>query len=123
MKRPSETVDPRINEVTQKVIKAAQDTLGDKLEKVILFGSYARGDFDEYSDVDFCVLAKVPNEDAWKWDNGISEKIPYLGLEHDIIVSVHVTASDLFHQYADDLPYFTNIINEGIPLAIIKISI
>ena len=37
---------PRINEITQKVLKAAKDTLGDKLDKVILFGSYARGDYD-----------------------------------------------------------------------------
>jgi len=27
-----------------------------KLQKVILFGSYARGDFDEYSDIDLVVI-------------------------------------------------------------------
>lgn len=31
--------DQCVNAVTQKVINAAKDTLGDKLKKVILFGS------------------------------------------------------------------------------------
>jgi len=108
--------DPRINAVSQEVVKAAQDTLGEKLEKVILFGSYARGDFEKDSDIDFCILAKVPNEETSKWRKGIREKIPMIDLEHNIIVSIHVTGSNIFHQYAEDLPYYKNIIREGVQL-------
>lgn len=108
--------DPRINAVTEKVIKAAHDTLGDKLEEVILFGSYARGDFDADSDIDLCVLAKIPNEEAGKWHGSIRKKLPLIDLDYDITVSIHVTESSLFHQYADTLPYFMNIVNEGVSL-------
>jgi len=41
-----------LDEITGRVCTAAKEVLGDKLEKVLLFGSYARGDYDEYSDVD-----------------------------------------------------------------------
>jgi predicted nucleotidyltransferase len=109
--------DPRIGAVSQKVIEAAKTTLGDKLEKIILFGSYARGDFDADSDVDFCVLAKVPNEEVSVWDRGICDKIPYLGLEHDIIISVHVTSKAIFDRYFHIMPYFQNIANEGVELS------
>jgi len=51
--------DPRINAVTQKVLHAAKETLGDKLDKVILFGSYARGDFDRDSDIDIFCFGKI----------------------------------------------------------------
>ena len=52
--------DPHIKTVTQIILNAAKDTLGEKLDKVILFGSYARGDFDSDSDVDIFVPADVP---------------------------------------------------------------
>jgi len=52
--------DPRVVAISQKVMQAARDTLGDKLEKVIIYGSYARGDYDHESDIDFFILADVP---------------------------------------------------------------
>ena len=41
-----------LNKITAKIVKAAKDSLGDVLDKVILYGSYARGDYDEGSDID-----------------------------------------------------------------------
>jgi predicted nucleotidyltransferase len=42
------------------VIKDFTETMknhyGDRLSKIILYGSYARGDFNEESDIDFLVL-------------------------------------------------------------------
>ena len=38
----SQLADPRINAIAQKVFNATKDILGERLEKVILFGSYAR---------------------------------------------------------------------------------
>jgi len=108
--------NPRITAVAQKVLNAAKDTLGDKLEKVILFGSYARGDFDDESDIDFFILANVPQKDAGKWRGNIRKRLPLIDLEHDITVSLHVTGSSVFHQYADTLPYYMNIIREGVTL-------
>jgi predicted nucleotidyltransferase len=37
--------DPRVIAISQRVVQAIRDTLDDKLEKVILYGSYARGDY------------------------------------------------------------------------------
>jgi predicted nucleotidyltransferase len=34
-----------LDTITKKVCVSAREVLGDKLEKVVLFGSYARGDF------------------------------------------------------------------------------
>jgi len=39
-----------LNEITERVCAAAKEVLGGKLEKVVLFGSYARGDYREWSD-------------------------------------------------------------------------
>ena len=43
--------------ITQKIADEAKDRLGAKLEAVVLYGSYARGDATASSDVDLCVDA------------------------------------------------------------------
>lgn len=37
--------------------------LGDKLTKIIVYGSYARGDFRENSDIDIMILVKMSDEE------------------------------------------------------------
>ncbi|MCL2199657.1 MAG: nucleotidyltransferase domain-containing protein [Defluviitaleaceae bacterium] len=112
----SHLTDPRITIVTQKVLQAAKDTLGDKLEKVILFGSYARGDFEANSDIDFFVLADVPNEETNTWRNGIDALIPNIDLEHDLLVCIHVTSKFMFDRYFHVLPYYQNVVKDGVEL-------
>jgi len=108
--------DPRIDEVTQKVLNAVKDTLGDKLSKVILFGSYARGNYDNESDIDFFVLADVPHEEASIWRKNIDSRIPDIDLEYDLLVCVHVTSKSVFDRYFHVLPFFQSVINEGVEL-------
>jgi len=50
-----------LDEITERICAAAKEVLGEKLEKVLLYGSYARGDYDEYSDIDIFVLADIPH--------------------------------------------------------------
>ena len=109
-------VDERILEISQKVTQAAKDTLGKKLEKVILYGSYARGDFDADSDVDFFVLADVPQKDAGKWRDNINSLLPNIDLDFDILVSIKVTGREIFHQYREVLPFYANILKDGVVL-------
>jgi len=106
--------DSRIMEISQKVLQAAQNILGDKLEKVILYGSYARGDYDNESDIDFFILADVAQEESGVWRNKIRKIIPYIDLDYDICVSIHVTGSSIFYEYAEILPFFMNVIKEGV---------
>ena len=108
--------DPHISEISQKVLQAAVDTIGKKLEKVILYGSYARGDYNNESDIDFFISAHLPQQEANTWRRNINDRIPYLDLEYDILVSIKIINSALFYQYADILPFFMNIMNEGVVL-------
>lgn len=108
--------DPRISAVSKEVLQAAKDTLGDRLEKVILFGSYARGDFDTESDIDFCILANVPRDEATKWRRDINKRIPGIDLEYDMLVSLHVINSGMFYNHVDVLPFYRNVLQEGVEL-------
>jgi len=108
--------DPRINDVARKVLSAAKNTLGDRLDKVILFGSYARGDFDNESDIDFFVLADVPHEETTTWRKNIDNRIPNIWFEHDLLVCIHVTSKAMFDRYYSILPFYQNVVKEGIEL-------
>lgn len=105
-----------VNSVIQEVVQASKDTLGDKLDKVILFGSYARGDFSNESDIDFLIVAHVSQEEASVQRGNIRSKIPYIDLDYDIVVSLNVTGREIFNKYADILPMYKNVVAEGVLL-------
>ena len=100
--------------ITKEVAKAAKESLGDKLNKVILYGSYARGDHDIESDIDIMILADIPHENCWKEYMKISELIGWLDLRYDILISIHVTDCATFDQYVNVLPFYMNVLKEGI---------
>jgi len=108
--------NPRINEVTQKVFHATKDALGDKLDKVILFGSYARGDFDAESDIDICILADVPREEEIQWRRDINRRILGIDLEYDILVSLRVINSNMFYTHINILPLYRNVLQDGVEI-------
>jgi predicted nucleotidyltransferase len=102
-----------LDKITEKVCNAAKAVLGDRLKKVLLYGSYAREDYNEYSDIDIFVLADIAQEDCCDTGSEIYDFIWELELEHDIIISPHVTGSKTFYGYADILPFYMNVIREG----------
>jgi len=108
--------NPKVRAISQRVICAAKETLGDKLDKVYLYGSYARGDYDGESDIDFLILANVSQEETCKQYNSINEKLGDIDLEYNLLVSCSVTAKSLFEQYINDLPFYANVAREGLIL-------
>jgi predicted nucleotidyltransferase len=105
-----------LDEITSRVCAAAKEVLGDKLEKVILYGSYARGDYNEYSDIDFFVLADIPQEECCRAGLDIRKFIWEYELDQNIIISPHVTGYDNFLSWQNVLPFYMNVIKEGVEL-------
>ncbi len=85
----------------------------DNLKEVILFGSMARGDFDDESDIDVLVVLN----DISNYLNEIDKtfQIQYeLGMKYDVIISCVLTKSRDYESNIDQ--FFLNIHKEGIPL-------
>ena len=75
--------------------------LGDKLTKIIVYGSYARGDFRENSDIDIMILVKMSDEEIRLVKNDIYD----LAFEFEIntgIESVSYTHLDVYKRQVED---------------------
>ena len=111
----SDKLDTIVNEVSERV----QEILSDKLKKIILYGSYARGDYEQYSDIDIMVLADIREDDEdERMDirNKMVRISSDLGLEYDVLISIIVKNHDFFYSWIDVLPFYRNVLKDGILL-------
>lgn len=83
-----------------------------------LYGSYARGDFNKESDVDILITLSVDSSDISDCRDKVSEIISDISLEYDVTVSVALKPIELFNRYKNILPYYQNVLKEGIKYAL-----
>jgi predicted nucleotidyltransferase len=85
--------------------------------EAILFGSYARRNADDESDIDLLFLVDTPREEINRklWD--VSCAASDMLLKHGVMVSPLVENRDFYHQYRKAMPFFTNIEKEGVAVS------
>ena len=105
-----------LNQIIDRVLKEVEDNFGDKLDKVILYGSYARGDNSDESDIDIMALVDVPSEDANRFDMQLTRFTNRLGLEYDLVVSLLVKDCETFYKFLPADPFYQNVIKDGVML-------
>ncbi len=81
--------------------------------KIILFGSKARGDHDEHSDIDLLVVASRLLH--WKEEKAIVGALFDIGMEYDVIFSPLFTFSDEWEKgIFTDFPVYQEISRDGV---------
>ena len=85
-------------------------------EKAILFGSYARGDAEEDSDIDVMILLDASREEiaARNWET--CDIAADLSIDYDVIISPVVENRAFFRHWVRNLPFFRNVEQEGVML-------
>ena len=92
------------------------DLFGDKIYKIILYGSYARGDFDSESDIDIMILINGTDEDVIRYRKDVRRIANDVGLDNDILVSLLIRSRQSFEEWSDVVVFYKNVINEGVTL-------
>lgn len=87
---------------------------GNRLAKVILFGSYARGEQHSDSDVDFMILLTDDTINRYVEIKNVASDVAILELEYQVAISTHFRTQQKFD--STDNMFFNNVKKDGIVL-------
>lgn len=104
----------QLKSISGQMVAIYRNVYGEAITGVFLYGSYARGDNKEDSDIDIVAIVKgdrILLQDKLRtvWDLSAD-----IGLKNDTVVSPMVIPYDEFEEYKDVLPYYRNIAKEGL---------
>lgn len=105
---------PELQIVLNKVRDESKLLYGSLLDKIILYGSYARGDNTEESDVDIMIVLDCGADKIEQFRNATYEMASDISLEQEVFLSIFLKDKKHFEDNLDFLPFYRNIQREGI---------
>ena len=108
-------IDP-INNILNEVISVAKELYGYKLKEIVLYGSYAKDEQDEESDIDIMLLIDMNDEELRNYDKSLNAAISDIGYKYMKVISVIDMNYKKFNNWANVVPFYKNVVNEGVML-------
>lgn len=105
-----------IEKATSEGVNLVKKSLGEHLVKIILYGSCARGDYQEDSDIDIALILKCDRETAQKYNGDLAYIATELAMKYFVIVNFVCLPYVEFQEKKEWYAYFKNIEREGIVL-------
>lgn len=100
--------------ILRELKRSLETFLGDRLVSMVLFGSMARGDYHEESDIDVAVIVRGMTREL---KGRILDEVAELELEHHMPLSVLVLSEEEFSRLKKrERRIALDIEGEGIPL-------
>jgi len=97
-------------EAVEEFVRKLREKFGSRIESIVVFGSYARGEWKEESDIDVLIIGDV------KLDEIIDVTYPIL-LKYRVYISLLVMSRDYFEMLkAEKTGFIENVLKEGITL-------
>ena len=103
-----------ISSIIYKFSQELKRMLGSKLSKVIVYGSYARGDYRENSDVDVMILVKMSDDEIRQVKNDIYDLTFDIEMSMGIDISPIIKNEEQYEYWVDTLPFYKNVRKEGV---------
>lgn len=108
----------KINKKADKIVREAKtlctELFREKLCDVYLYGSYAKGKYNKYSDIDILITVNMTDRQLMKYRKYILDIDHDLTWKYDVMVSIVVVPTERFSKYIDILPFYRNVSTEGI---------
>lgn len=82
-------------DILQELKESLKELCGDQILKMVLFGSRARGDFDEDSDIDIALIVRGLTP---KLKDKILDNVAEFELRHDVVLSVLILSEEDFNR-------------------------
>ncbi|MBQ1948339.1 MAG: nucleotidyltransferase domain-containing protein [Clostridia bacterium] len=106
----------KLNLILEEFAKQIKIIFSNRLNEVILFGSYARGDFDSESDVDIAILADIAKEEESAYARQLIRIMGdiYEKFDYCVVLSPIVISYSFYLEWKDTLPFYKNVAGEGV---------
>jgi predicted nucleotidyltransferase len=104
-------MSPKVKTILAELRSRFEALYGDRLVKLVLFGSQARGDSDADSDIDVLVVLRGPVQVGTEIERG-STVTAALSLEHDVVISSVYVDEERYKR--DRSPLFLNVEADGV---------
>jgi len=105
-----------LKHINNSIVSTATGMKNASVYKVVLFGSYARQDNTDESDIDYMVILDNPKEQIKEFKREMINATDRLSLDNDVVISLLVRDKESFVSLQDKLPLYKNIMREGIAL-------
>ena len=106
----------RVEDLLAKYIEEIKGIYGSTLVKIILFGSYARGDNNTNSDIDIMILVNISDLEAKEYQKRLFDETYDFNMDNDVEINPMTHSDELFEKWVDNYPFFNNIEREGVVL-------
>ncbi|MEO8398922.1 MAG: nucleotidyltransferase domain-containing protein [Ignavibacteriaceae bacterium] len=103
-----------INTLLTELRNELEKLFADNLVKIFLYGSYARKEAANESDLDIIVLVKEHSFE--EYNEEITKISVEFSLKYDLVISIIIDDYKHFQKYSSILPFYMNVVNEGIEL-------
>ena len=103
-------------EILQFFSRSVKMILGKSLTKIIVYGSYARGDFGPDSDVDIMILLDMSDMELKSYSQQLSYLTYDYNLDHELDIKPIAKSEKHFQKWMENYPFYANIHKEGVIL-------
>ena len=104
----------KLKKITDDVVKAVL-SVTNKVDSIILYGSQARGDSVDGSDIDILVIVNEPDESIRGLRKAIWDHTNDISLEQDEVVSLILKSRKDYNRLSNTL-FYQNVSRDGIEL-------
>ena len=105
-----------LSDLLEQYVRDIRYIYGNKLKLVILYGSYARGDYRNDSDIDIMILVDLTDEEISKKGRNLSDLTFDYNFENALNIMPIVKNLEHFYKWLRAYPFYNNIMKEGVKL-------
>lgn len=100
----------------QQYVNEIRKIYSSHLKQVILYGSYARGDFKEDSDIDIMILLDISDIETKVYFDRLIDITFDFNMEHGMDIKPIAKSEAQFKKWMVNYPFYANINKEGVML-------
>jgi predicted nucleotidyltransferase len=107
-------IPPRLDKIIHDYARGLYGIYGDKLMSVTLFGSYARGDFTEDSDIDVFLIVDASEDALREYSDALCDFTATMNVENGVDLAPIVVSRKSYRYWRNVHPLYQEIRQDGV---------